>query len=224
MKKGLLFINFAFLCASLLVAQAYTAAISYGYLQAPEWNKAIQTYNFSRPFLANPQPLISQGLQVSIESLLPSKGNDNHSLILDLAWYRSSAENPNFEATLNQYLVEVGYLRHLFSDQLPDQFSVKAGVAIAGGALFRSINGEPLVYDESNANALGVGGSVRLKVSYDLIDNGKISGGPFLGVQYTPYYYAPKTEAILNQTTGLTGKEWTSIFGARLGMVIAFGG
>ena len=221
MKIGFFVTSLVLLCASSLFAQGYTAAISYGYLHAPEWNKAIQTYNFSRPFLDTPQPLLSTGVQASLEFPLNPRGNSH--LMLDLAWYRSSAENPNFAATLNQYLLEVGYLRHLFSDQLPDQFSVKAGVAIVGGALLRSINGEPLVYDESNANALGIGGGVRLNVSYDLIDNGKVSVGPFLGAQYTPYYYAPKTEAILNQTTGLTGKEWTSILGGRVGIVVAFG-
>jgi hypothetical protein len=223
MKIGFFVTSLVLLCASSLVAQGYTASISYGYLHAPEWNKAIQTYNFTRPFLANPQPLISQGLQATIESPLPSNGNSNHSLMLDLAWYRSSAENVNFEATLQQYLLQVGYMRQLLSSQ-SDQLTIKAGISVVGGALFRRINGEPLVYDEANAKALGIGGGIRLNVNYYFIDNGKIRCGPFLGAQYIPYFYAPNTEAILNQTTGLTGKEWTSIFGARVGMVVAFGG
>lgn len=221
MKIGFFVTSLVLLCASSLFAQGYTATISYGYLHAPQWNKAIQTYNFTRPFLDTPQPLISTGIQVTME--LPIKPRGNSHLMLDLAWYRSSAKNPNFETVLNQYLLEVGYLRHLFSDQLPDQFSIKAGVAIVGGVLLRSINGEPLVYDESSANALGIGGGVRLKVTYDLIDNGKIRCGPFLGFQYIPYYYTPNTEAILNQTTGLSGKESTTIFGSRVGIVVAFG-
>ena len=143
--------------------------------------------------------------------------------MLDVAWYRSSAENVNFAATLDQYLVEMGYMRCLLSDQLPDQLTVKAGVSVVGGALFRRINEAPLVYDESSAKALGIGGGIRLNVNYYFINNGKIRCGPFLGGQFIPYYYAPKTEAIMNQTTGLTGKEWTSIFGARVGMVVAFG-
>lgn len=222
MKIGLFVTSLVFFSISSLVAQGYTASISYGYLHAPEWNKAIQTYNFSRPFLDTPQPLISTGAQATLE--LPLKPNGNSSLLLDVAWYRSSAENVNFEATLNQYLLQVGYLRHLLSDQLPDRFSIKAGVSIIGGALFRGINGEPLVYDESSAKALGIGGGIRLNVNYYFINNGKIRCGPFLGGQYLPYYYAPKSEAILNQTTGLTGKEWTSIFGARVGIVVGFGG
>lgn len=223
MKTGLLVTSLVFFSISSLVAQGYTASISYGYLHAPEWNKAIQTYNFSRPFLDTPQPIISTGIQATIASPLPSKGNNDHSLMLDLAWYRSSAENSNFESTHHQYLLQFGYLRQVLSNQLPDQFTVKAGVSIVGGALFRRINGEPLVYDESSAKALGIGGGIRLKVNYYFIDNGRIRCGPFLGVQYIPYYYSPNTEAILNQTTGLTGKEWTSIFGSRVGIVVAFG-
>jgi hypothetical protein len=224
MKIGVLLTSLIFLCAHSLRSQDFEASISYEYLHAQAWNKAVQTYNFSRPFLANPQPLISHGLQASLEYPLPSNGNSNHSLMLDVGWYRSSAENVNFEATLNQYLLQIGYLRPLLQDQLPDQLTLKAGVSVVGGALFRRINGEPLVYDETNAKALGIGGGVRLKVNYYLINNGKIKAGPFLGLQYIPYYYAPKTEAIMNQTTGLTGKEWTSVFGSRLGVIVAFGG
>ncbi len=219
MKIGLLLTCLVFLCSNSLVAQGYSASISYEYLHAPEWNKAIQTYNFTRPFLASPQPLISTGVQATLE--YPLKPSGNSSLMLDLAWYRSSAENVNFEATLNQYLLQVGYMQQLLSGQ-SDQLTINAGLTIVGGALFRRINGAPLVYDETNAKALGIGGGIRLKVNYFLIDNEKIRCGPFLGVQYIPYYYAPNTEAILNQTTGLTGKEWTSIFGSRVGIIVAF--
>ena len=54
-------------------AQKIEADLSYKYIFASNWDKAIQTYNFSRPFLTEKQPLFMHGINGSVAYIFKSE-------------------------------------------------------------------------------------------------------------------------------------------------------
>ena len=88
--------------------------VSYQYLNVPQWDKAIQTYNLSRPNLTSKQPLLKHGY--SIKLYAPKWGWDkpiiDYILIIhptiSYSNYRSTAQNENFKAQLNLDIIDVG--------------------------------------------------------------------------------------------------------------------
>ena len=89
---SLLLLKFSF-----LIAQELKTDLSYNYLYSNEWDKAIQTYNFSRPFNTERQPLINHGLNASLSYIFESNKNFKHGVNLSYSYFRSSAENENYE-------------------------------------------------------------------------------------------------------------------------------
>jgi hypothetical protein len=54
-------------------SQEIETDLSYKYMFASNWDKAIQTYNFSRPFLTEKQPLFMHGINGSISYIFKSE-------------------------------------------------------------------------------------------------------------------------------------------------------
>jgi hypothetical protein len=48
------------------IAQAWQVNLSGDYLSVTQWDRAINTYNFSRPFVNQKQPLIKFGIKASL--------------------------------------------------------------------------------------------------------------------------------------------------------------
>jgi hypothetical protein len=84
--------------------------------------------------------------------------------------------------------------------------------------LFRNVNDEPYEYDETRSKAFGIGSDICLKVGYYLKLKHKFYLSPFTSIGYTPYLYSPNSEALINQTKGLTSKNWTGILISQIGL------
>lgn len=204
-----------------LSAQRYSFGVAYSSINAEQWNTAIQTYNFSRPFLTKPQPTLTHGVQVEAAYYLPAKRDAASGINLAYSLHTSLAENENLTAALHLHLLQLGYFRQLpLLGKFP-KMNIQAGVSIQAGGLFRNINGEALVYDDANAKALGIGANIRLRAAYQIKNKGKFNWQPYLQIGYTPYYYTPQTEAIINQTTDLYIKSSTAITALQIGLTIS---
>lgn len=199
-------------------AQELKLDLSYKYIYSNQWDKIIQTYNFSRPFLTEKQPLLMSGLNTSLSYIFKNEKHFKHGINLSYSYFRSSAENENFNNSLNLHFINLGYLLHYEnSDKWKGVYSDLI-VSVTSSGLFRNLNGEPFEYDETKSKAFGIGGDINLKCGYYLKLKNNSYLSPFLSIGYTPYLYTPNTEAVINQTKGLTSKNWTGILTTQIGL------
>lgn len=196
--------------------------LSYKYIFANQWDKAIQMYNFSRPFLSEPQPLLVHGVCTSVSMLFHSQNKLQHGIGISHTFCRSVAENENLDNTLNLHLLNLAYVLHYtYAGQEQGLYSELA-VGATGSGLFRRVNGEALESDDTSMKAFGIGADLCLKTGYRFQVSKKLSIAPFAALGCTPYLYAPKSESVINQTQGLSSKDHTSLWSAQIGCGLFF--
>ncbi|MGL5891132.1 MAG: hypothetical protein ACRC3B_14680 [Bacteroidia bacterium] len=203
-------------------AQTVAADFSYNYMYSGQWDKAIQTYNFSRPFLSQKQPVLMHGANASLAYLFQSDRKVKQGIGLSYSFFRSTAENDNFLNALNLHLLNLSYIFHVECSGKMSGFYSDILFSATAGTLNRRINGEPLLVDESRAKALSIGGSINLKSGYYLKPKNRTTLSPFIAVGFCPYLYAPNAEGVINQTQELSGKEWTMLLTVQAGLGIYF--
>lgn len=200
------------------IAQEVKIDASYNYLFANQWDKAIQTYNFSRPFNYEKQPLFMHGLTTSGTYISKSPKRLKHGINLSYSYFRSSSENENLDVKLHLNFLKLAYLLHYeYKEKLKNMYTDIIFSATTS-ALVRNVNGKPFTYDEEKSKAFGIGGDLSIKMGYFMKFKNKVGLSPFVLIACTPYFYSPNTEAVINQTKGLASKSSTAIFSAQMGM------
>jgi hypothetical protein len=210
---GMLFFTF-----NSIIAQEFRTDISYKYIFANKWDKAIQTYNFSRPFLEKKQPLLMHGLNASVSYIFKSSSSLKHGIHISYNYFKSSAENENLKNILNLHFLNLGYIIHYENNEKTKGLYTDLIISAVSSGLFRNVNDEPFEYDE--AKAFGIGGDLSIRAGYYLKLKNKIYLSPFVLVGYTPYFYSPNSEAVINQTKGLVSNNWTGIFTTQVGLTL----
>ncbi len=194
--------------------------LSYKYLFANKWDKAIQSYNFSRPFLTEKQPLFMHGINGSASYIFKSENRFKQGINASYSHFTSYAENVNF---VNQYILHflnIGYILRYESTKKCKGLTTNLILSASSSALFRNVNDEPFIYDDSHSKAFGIGGDLSIKTSYSFTLKNNIRISPFIQIGYTPYLYSPNTEAVINQTTELTTPSFTGAFTSQIGMKV----
>ena len=206
---------FAFNIAS---AQEFNADLSYKYMNANKWDNAIQTYNFSRPFLEEKQPLLIHGINTSISYIFKSPKTIQHGINISYSYFKSAAENENLNNILNLHFINLGYIIHYENNEKTKGLYTELIMSTLSSGLFRKINGEPFEYKENSSNAFGIGGDIGLKIGYHLKSKNNMYLSPFMMIAYTPFLYSPFSEELLNQTNGLTSEKWAGILTTQIGL------
>lgn len=201
-----------------ITAQEFKTDISYKYIFANKWDKAIQTYNFSRPFFKEKQPLLVHGLNSSVSYIFKSSKSLKHGINLSYSYFKSSAENENLNNFLNLHFLNLGYIIHYDNIEKNKGLYSNLTISAVTSMLFRNVNNEPFEYDETRSKAFGIGSEICLKVGYYLKLKHKFYLSPFISIGYTPYLYSPNSEALINQTKGLISKNWTGILISQIGL------
>jgi hypothetical protein len=70
------------------------------------------------------------------------------------------------------------------------------------------------------SKAFGIGGDLSVRTSYSFNIKNKIRLAPFFQIGYTPYLFSPKTEAVINQTSGLVAPNFTDVFSSQVGLKV----
>lgn len=192
------------------------------YMFAPQWDKAIQTYNFSRPFLENQQPLFDIGVSISATQIFGSKNRLNHGFSLSGFSFESRAKNENFDNLLRLGFLKTSYLMHYFSLDKTSGLYNELGISLVISVLARKVNGSLFDFNEGRYRVYGFGGEISNKLGYRFEKMGKLSFSPFIGAAYTPHLFSPNTEVLINQTQGLASKSWTPILSAQIGVSLGF--
>jgi hypothetical protein len=199
------------------LAGEFKTEASYKYMFAKQWDKAIQTYNFSRPFITNKQPLLMHGISTSASYLFNTTKKFQQGINIAYAYFGSMAENENLTNRLNLHFLNLGYLFHYENQETLPDFYTELIISATTSGLYRHTNGKPFVYDETKSRAFGIGGDIGLRFGYYLPLKNKFCLSPFIAIGYTPYFFSPNTEVVINQTRGLTGKSWTGIVSGQVG-------
>ena len=214
-KLLLLLFLFPFIDAQ---SQEIETDLSYKYMFANNWDKAIQTYNFSRPFLTEKQPLFIHGINGSASYIFKSENKFKQGINASYSHFSSYAENVNF---VNQYILHflnVGYILRYENTEKLKGLTTDFLLSASSSALFRNVNDAPFIYDETRSKAFGIGGDLSIKTSYSFNLKNNIRLSPFIQLGYTPYLFSPNTEAVINQTTGLVAPNFTDVFSSQIGV------
>ncbi|MDX1651320.1 MAG: hypothetical protein R3277_02435 [Brumimicrobium sp.] len=217
MKSFIAILGLFFVCNN-SNAQEFKAEISYKYIYSSEWDKAIRAYNFSRPFISEKQPLLMHGLNSSVSYIFESQKKFQQGIHFSYSYFRSSANNENLDNVLNLHFLNLGYLIHYENKEKLKGFYTDLIISVSTSGLFRKVNGESFEYDDSKSKALGIGGNLDLKAGYLLRSKGNFHLSPFISIGYSPYFYSPNTEVVINQTKGLINNNWTPILSAQVGL------
>jgi hypothetical protein len=114
----------------------------------------------------------------------------------------------------------LGYIIHYENNEKTKGLYTDLIISAVSSGLFRNVNDEPFEYDEARAKAFGIGGDLSIRAGYYLKLKNKIYLSPFVLVGYTPYFYSPNSEAVINQTKGLVSNNWTGIFTTQVGLTL----
>jgi hypothetical protein len=200
-------------------AQKMEVDFSYAYLYAKAWDKNIQTYNFSRPFLENPQPLLQHGLGSSFSYIFQNERKIQHGIALGYNYFGSYANNSNFENKLNLHFLDLGYVLHYENPEKLKNFYVRCqSFSLPNSVMLRVVNNENLLVDETDMKAFGIGAKLALKTGYFFRLTKTFYVGPFVEGAWSPVFFSPNTEAVINQTKRLASKSTTGIFNLKVGV------
>lgn len=205
--KKLLIIAIFTSCANALIAQGLGISAGYSYLHSQQMNKTFDVYNFSRPWLVNEQPNFSSGLYGHAFYRLGKTGPIASGISARYQFFRSSAENPGFKLQLNFHTLDLAYQLHLEQPTRGNRPYADLEIGAVGGLMTRLINDENVQSDEEDIDALGIGGNIRLSVGYQIRLNNAWAICPNFSMSYTPYFYMPDAEAMINQTINLTSSD-----------------
>lgn len=203
-------------------AQEIKVDLSYKYIYSNQWDKIIQTYNFSRPFNSNNQPLLMNGFNSSVSKIFKANKNISHGLNFSYSYFRSLAENQIYRNNLNLHFINLGYILHYQNAEKNNSFYSDVIIAVTSSGLFRKLNGSPFEYDNKKSIAYSIGSEIDLKFGYSQQNNRSNYLSPFVIIGYTPYLYSPNTEIVINQTKELVGKKWTALLISQIGVSYHF--
>jgi hypothetical protein len=214
MMRKLLSLIFFFFFSSIAFGQGLRLQIAYSNLHSQQFDQLIGTYNFSRPFLEEPQPLLNHSFQAGLSYIFQSDKVLKSGIALNYSLMNSSAENPNLDVKLIFNLWELGYFVQYQNQERFGAFYSELGVNAAFGILHKEHNEEPFLADDLNVRSYQGGVSLNLNVGYNLEFGDKFIISPFLGFNYAPYFMEGESEIVINQTSDLISEEdqYTSFF------------
>ena len=144
-----------------------------------------------------------------------------HGINCSYSYFNSSSTNENLSNTLNLHLVKPGYVIHFENNGQLKCLSIDLIVSALLGGLFRRVNHTPYFYDDKRAKALGIGGSIDIKCAYRCLQiNKRLTASPYVNAGFTPYFFAPGFESLINQTKQLASKTSTEILNFELGIIL----
>jgi hypothetical protein len=224
--KRLLFTAFLFLALHTNgQAQEFGFSTTFQLIEAKSWNKSTQTYNFSRPFLTNQQPLLKCGATIGLYYLPRPENRLAYGPALSFSFHRSAADNPGLKVGINAFLLDVGLrmqMRPGSSEDNPLRLSFTP--SLKGVMLSRRVNGEIAVIgkteEDLKVRQLGAGLGLNMQLSYDLPINNGWAIAPLIGAHYDPIVWANRSELVFNQATVGDLKSSTSIWGIQAGIIM----
>jgi len=218
--KNRLVVLFYALCFCLpQKAQVTGIEVAGNYLYSGQWDRAMQTLNFSR-FNFGTQPLLRFGFTVGTTYRF-NKTSSPYGLSGRYGYVSSVNDFPGRSTILQLHQLALHYTYTWKPSDLKPFYIYLSG-GVLSTLLLRKIESQYYVYDERLARATGIGPELALRAYYTLLENSKFNWSPFLICNYSPFLWSPNTESLINQTGGLTSNAYTMLTQVQLGVIFNF--
>jgi hypothetical protein len=222
MKRLVLVALFGITCTH-TNAQEHSFELGYRHLYAPRWDRMVQTYNFARPFLNEPQPLLQHGIGAGYVHTFAGTARLRSGIALDYARFISHAEATGLESRIRLHQLRIGYTARLLPKDLEGPWQVEAGLGIIGHHLSRLVNDEPLEDGDPQQRSLGFGADIQLLVGRRAAWGDACWIVPYIAVNVAPYVHQPTAEVVINQTRGSVAGDGTFLLMATAGVRLTLG-
>ena len=222
MKRIALCIAFCIVCAS-AEAQEHHFDLGYRYLYAPAWDRMVQTYTFSRPFLDDTQPLLQHGFGAGYARTFSSERRIRSGVAMGYDRFISQAEATGLESRIRLHQLRISYTVRFLQKKLESPWQLEAGVGMIGHHLSRLVNDAPIADEEQRPRSLSVGADVNVLVGRRFTWGAERWIVPYVALNVAPYVYQPTAEVVLNQTRGLVAGNGTFLLLVQAGMRLTLG-
>lgn len=206
-----------FICQK-IKAQEITTSLSYNYMYSHQLDKLIQTNNFSKPYLANKQPLFINGIHFDLSYTFKNEKKIKHGINSYYSYFSSTSKNENLINRFNLHFASLNYLINYSSFEKYKKFYLDATIGIIASGLNRNVNSSIYLIDEEKLNSFGIGANIGLKLGIKLIDKERFILSPYINFGYSPYLFSPKNEEVINGTKNLISSNWNSVIFSRIGI------
>jgi len=206
---------------SITNAQSIAGGVFYSYWFSKSMDNAIALYNDSRPFLLQKQPLIDHGVGAELSYLFNPNKKIAWGMNASYSFYQSKAQNPNYINQLMLNSLTLEFLAHWELAMNRPSFYAEGKFGLNSSGMYRRVNEEPFLVDDQREKALGIGLNTGIKIGYQWMFKGQYPWGAFLKINYIPWQYVPKMEALINATQGLLNPKSMSAFYSAAGISIS---
>lgn len=214
----LLFVSLIFGLPS-IKAQIIGVDVAGNYLYSGQWDRAIQTLNFNRTAFGT-QPLLRYGFSVGTQYRIKREASPfGFSLRYGMVSSVNNFPGRRTVLQLHQLAIHGQYtMKPIEGRSLYLCFSG----GLLSTLLLKKIESQYYVYDDQLARAVGIGPELSARLYYTCLEKSKLKFSPFLALSFSPFLWSPKTEALINQTSGLTSNAYTLLTQVNGGFIIPF--
>ena len=209
-----------------LQGQSWEFHAGYQNVTAKQWNRAIQTYNFSRPFLEEKQPNLAGAAQVGMSYLFKNKTPFRYGPGIQYAMVRSTAENGGETDRIQvQWPELVFHFRYYYSFRdsasgPSNALYIETAPGFSILTMERRIDGELQTVDDTEQRFTGYGVALHTQVGFSWRVSEKLALEPYFSYTYDPLINIPESPVLINQTENFDLREGTSAGRLRLGLAI----
>ncbi|MBL4707597.1 MAG: hypothetical protein JKY48_04060 [Flavobacteriales bacterium] len=202
-----IFALLAFFLSSMIYGQDIRVEFGYSNLYSKQFDQLIKTYNFSRPFLQEQQPLLSHGFHSGLSYLFKSEKVLKSGINLNYSLIRSRAKNKNLDVKLAFNMLELGYFLNYHNKDKFGDFYSELGLNLVLGLLSKRHNNQPYLIDDKKVRSFQAGISLNFNIGYMIELNDKYKILPFVDFHYSPYFMEGQSEVVINQTSDLIEEQ-----------------
>jgi hypothetical protein len=216
-------ITFYSFVVALAYGQEHSVDLGYRYLYAPALDRMVQTYNFARPFLDEPQPLLQPGIGAGYARTFSGAKRLRSGIAFAYGRFISQADATGLESRLRLHQLRLAYTVRILSKDLEGEWHWEAGVGVVGQHLSRLVNEVPIADEELRPRSLGIGADVHVLVGRRLPWGDARWMVPYIAVNVAPYVHQPTAEVVINQTRGAVAGDGTFLLMATAGVRLTLG-
>ena len=204
-------------------AQEHQVDVGYRYLYAPRWDRIVQTYNVSRPFLDELQPLLQHGIGMGYAYFFPGERRLRSGLSIGYDRFISHADASGLESRIRLHQLRVGYTARILPQDRESPWQVEVGVSVLGNHLSRLVNDATIEDDELRPRSLGIGAHLNVLLGRRFAWGETRWILPYVSANVAPYVYHPTAEVVLNQTQGLVAGDGAFMLMVGAGVKMVWG-